>query len=141
LDSLTGPLRVENIKGCYGLKREGGGNTDTDNEKINKKAKPQDEDKDNSDLDDCASEYRSCVEKITSLDACISRKQRGCMRDCLTNYSYGRVACEQRFCNPDAGTNGRWEESCNKRIDEEKGDCARERTECRNRSRKRESLK
>lgn len=127
---LPGQARVAHIKLCYGLKPDDSDEPDSEEGDDAKGASPRDV-HGASDPPHCASEYHSCVKDITSLDACIGRKQRGCMRDCLTNYHYGQAACEERFCNPDAGTNGRWERSCNERIQEETEECTQHRTTCR----------
>lgn len=53
--------------------------------------------------------YDSSVSKF---DACMQRRIKSCMDDCINNYNYSVKECGTRLCNPDKGSNVAWAGRC-----------------------------
>ncbi len=51
-----------------------------------------------------------------SIEDCVTEKIEGCMDDCTGNYNYSETACRARLCNPQYGSNRRWESSCRRKL-------------------------
>jgi hypothetical protein len=124
---LPGPARAINLVSCLeaaGLLRDSSkrkppdDDTDADGRKSSRKSNR------------CAREYQECVDDVQSLDDCMEDRIQSCMRDCLGRFHYPYAACEQRFCNPQMGTNPAWAGRCRQKIRDRKAECMGVQRDC-----------
>jgi hypothetical protein len=121
---LPGPQRAINLARCLQASRS---NQDSDSDP-DSNTKPDATRSVRSNR--CSKDYEECMDDVPSLDDCMDKRQESCMNDCLGRFHYPYAACEQRFCNPQFGSNTSWAAACRRKISDAKKECKNTQRSC-----------